>query len=169
MNRILNLICPTSHLESFIAKKTAGRNIANYYVTSLGVALHLHKKDDAENLKTILSQYEIEEIHLFQDVFCPFIKNTLEKKRPSEFYIDRILEKILHEQIRQEEFWKADYRSKAGQLAEKNLLLQIQSIHQNPLLTDYITKQKLLLKGIIIDKSENKILRELSYSPKISA
>ncbi|MCC5937902.1 MAG: hypothetical protein JJU34_11530 [Lunatimonas sp.] len=169
MNRILNLICPTSHLEHFISRKTNDENIVNYFVTSLGLGLHLHKQDQAEQLKTTLQTLEIVEIRLFQDVYCPFIQNALEKARPREFYIDHILEGIYSEQAAMADFSKADYQSKAKKIAERNLVTQLEAMHGNPTLASYILQRNLVLKGIIVNKTEGAILREFKYLPRYSA
>lgn len=169
MNRILNLTCPASHLEHFIAKKTGDKNIVNYFVTSLGLGFHLHKHENAEQLKMALQRLEIEEIRFFQDVYCPFIQNALKKSRPQEFYIDHVLEEIYSEQAACPDFKKADDHNKAKKLAESNLVRQMEALQLNPTLASYIVQSKLVLKGIIVHKAEGKVVSEFEYSPRFSA
>ncbi|WP_209330715.1 hypothetical protein [Lunatimonas salinarum] len=169
MNRILNLICPTSHLEHFITKKTYHENVVNYYVTSLGLGLHLHKQDQAEQLRTTLERLNIEEIRLFQDVNCPFIQNVIDRSRPCEFFIDQVLEEIYSQEVSYTDFEKADYQNKAKKIAERNLIRQMETLQQHTTLSSYIEQRNMALKGLIVNKAENAVVKEIEYSPRYLA
>lgn len=154
MSSKLFLVCPFSCMEPFIRKKF-GNNI--FFITSMATESQFHNIPYLEFVKNTIACENISQIFIVNDTSCRFINGILTGKKSLGTAAEENIQNVFINNysliMRQ-----PSIADKAKTLAALNIKQQALEIWQNELFKRQIIQQNIHIRGLITNKSQNKII-----------
>ncbi len=152
MTNKLFIVCPFSHMETFIRNKF-GNDI--FFLTFSGAVFQHREFEYLSAVKHFIAQEKIKTIYIVNDTSCRFINGIIHEDplfglRSEKVIVDLYIEHYFSE------FKDQSIANQQKRLAELNVLKQANEIKTSDILGAHISEFDLEIKCLVTSRDENK-------------
>jgi hypothetical protein len=144
----LFIICPDCFLDNYL-QKYFGDNV--FFVTASGIVVNTNDLSTIEGFCDFLETENISEIYVVCEISCIQLKNILKHNKPHGFYFEEVLVDLFVDNYF-EISAKQSEREQLTVFAEKNILRQINELHECEMFSNTCAELGIEMKGLLLDK-----------------